>query len=93
MRSIKAKPFYDNLLKFMTSGPIVVQVLEGQDAIRRHRELLAALILRRLRRVLFVPIMQHRLLKMQCMVLDSPESAAREIEYFFTDDEICPRTR
>ena len=38
----QGKPFYDGLVAFMTSGPVMVQVLEGEDAIRRHREIMGA---------------------------------------------------
>src|SRR5690606_17603783 len=38
----QGKPFFDGLVEFMTSGPIVVTVLEGEDAVRRHREILGA---------------------------------------------------
>ena len=38
----QGKPFYDGLVGFMTSGPVMVQVLEGEDAIRRHREIMGA---------------------------------------------------
>ena len=89
----KGKPFYDNLLKFMTSGPIVVQVLEGQDAIRRHRELLGATDPEKAQAGTIRA--DHAISVTQNAVhgSDSAESAAREIAFFFTEDEICPRTR
>ena len=89
----KGKPFYDNLLKFMTSGPIVVQVLEGQDAIRRHRELLGSTDPEKAQAGTIRA--DHAISVTQNAVhgSDSSESAAREIEFFFTEDEICPRTR
>jgi nucleoside-diphosphate kinase len=89
----KGKSFYDNLLKFMTSGPIVVQVLEGQDAVRRHRELLGATDPEKAQAGTIRA--DHAISVTQNAVhgSDSQESAAREIAFFFTDDEICPRTR
>jgi nucleoside-diphosphate kinase len=89
----KGKPFYDNLLKFMTSGPIVVQVLEGQDAVRRHRELLGATDPEKAQAGTIRA--DHAISVTQNAVhgSDSQESAAREIAFFFTDDEVCPRTR
>ena len=83
----------DNLLKFMTSGPIVVQVLEGQDAISRHRELLGATDPEKAQAGTIRA--DHAISVTQNAVhgSDSAESAAREIAYFFTEDEICPRTR
>ncbi|OZS45555.1 nucleoside-diphosphate kinase [Photobacterium sanguinicancri] len=87
----EAKPFFGDLVSFMTSGPVMVQVLEGEQAIERYRELMgktnpedaACGTLRSD----FALSMRHNSVHGS----DSPESAAREIEYFFADDEICPR--
>lgn len=75
----------------MTSGPIMVQVLEGENAIARYRELMgktnpeeaAAGTLR----CDYALSMRHNSVHGS----DSPESAAREIEFFFPESEICPR--
>ncbi|MDO6497677.1 nucleoside-diphosphate kinase [Photobacterium sanguinicancri] len=87
----EAKPFFGDLVSFMTSGPVMVQVLEGEQAIERYRELMgktnpedaACGTLRSD----FALSMRHNSVHGS----DSPESAAREIAYFFADDEICPR--
>jgi len=85
------KPFFDDLVAFMTSGPVLVQVLEGEDAIVRHRELLGKTNPEEAAcgtiRADFALSLRHNSVHGS----DSPESAAREIAYFFTDDEICPR--
>ena len=85
------KPFFDSLVEFMTSGPIMVQVLEGEDAVRRNREIMGATnpanalagTLRSDYADSFTANAVHG--------SDSAESAAREIAYFFSEDEIHPR--
>ncbi|WP_108478540.1 nucleoside-diphosphate kinase [Providencia alcalifaciens] len=87
----KGRPFFDGLVEFMTSGPIMLQVLEGENAIQRHRDLMGATnpdnalagTLRADYADSFTENATHG--------SDSEESAAREIAYFFTADEICPR--
>ncbi|MGF1685912.1 nucleoside-diphosphate kinase [Photobacterium japonica] len=87
----EGKPFYDDLVAFMTSGPVMVQVLEGENAVVRYRELMgktnpedaACGTLR----ADFALSLRHN----SVHGADSPESAAREIAYFFADDEICSR--
>ncbi|MGL9769630.1 MAG: nucleoside-diphosphate kinase [Sodalis sp. (in: enterobacteria)] len=89
----KDKAFFDSLVAFMTSGPILVQVLEGEDAVRRNREVMGATnptnalvgTLRADYGDSFTENAVHG--------SDSTESAAREIAYFFTDSEVCSRTR
>lgn len=89
----QGKPFFSELVSVMTSGPIVVSVLEGESAVRRHREILGATnpanalagTLRADYADSFTENGTHG--------SDSTDSAAREIAYFFADSEICPRTR
>ncbi len=84
----KERPFFGELIKFMTSGPIMVQVLEGIDAVRRHREIMGATnpeqalagTLRADYADSFTANAVHG--------SDSLPSAQREIAYFFTDDEL-----
>ena len=87
------RPFYDELVDYMTSGPIVVQVLEAEDAIRRNREIMGATnpadadpgtI-----RADFAASIQENVVHGS----DGPETAAREIDFFFDGTEICTRTR
>ena len=89
----QGKPFFEPLIEFMTSGPVMVQVLEGENAVLANREIMGATnpsdAARGTIRSDFATIMRENLVHGS----DSPESAAREIAYFFTDDEICPRTR
>lgn len=89
----EGRPFFETLVEFMTSGPIVVQVLEGEGAVLKHREILGATNPEEANagtiRYDYAVSMQQN----SCHGSDSLESAAREIAYFFSDDEICPRTR
>lgn len=88
----QGKPFYEELKKFMTSGPIMVQVLEGEDAIARYRELMGKTNPEEAAcgtlRADYAVSMRYNSVHGS----DSPESAAREIEYFFPESEICPRS-
>ena len=87
----EGKPFYEELVEFMTSGPVVVQVLEGENAIKANRELMGATnpddAAPNTIRADFAEAMNRNTVHGS----DSPESAAREISYFFSDEEICPR--
>ncbi|VXA84875.1 nucleoside diphosphate kinase (NDK) (NDP kinase) (Nucleoside-2-P kinase) [Aeromonas veronii] len=87
----QGKPFYDNLVSFMTSGPVMVQVLEGEDAIRRNREIMGATnpkeALAGTLRACYAESIDRNVVHGS----DAPASAAREIAYFFSDNEICPR--
>lgn len=87
----EAKPFFNELVEFMTSGPVMVQVLEGEDAIYSYRELMGKT---NPEDAACGTIRSDFALSMRYNSVhgsDSPESAAREIAYFFTEDEICPR--
>ncbi|CAH0524872.1 nucleoside-diphosphate kinase [Vibrio hippocampi] len=88
----EGKPFFNDLRDFMTSGPIMVQVLEGEDAIARYRELMGKTNPEEAAcgsiRADYALSMRHNSVHGS----DSPESAAREIEFFFPTQEICPRS-
>jgi nucleoside-diphosphate kinase len=88
----RERPFFDALVSFMTSGPVVLQVLEGEDAIRRNRDIMGATnpeeALAGTLRADYAETIDANAVHGS----DSPESAEREIGYFFEDSEICPRT-
>ncbi len=87
----EGKGFFDELLDFMTSGPVMVQVLEGEDAVRRYRELMGATDPEQ---AACGSIRHDYALSLRYNSVhgaDSPESASREIAYFFPDSEICKR--
>ena len=83
-----ARPFFGELVEFMTSGPVVVQVLEGEDAIAKYRDVMGATnpanaaegTIRKLYAVSVGENSVHG--------SDAPETAAQEIKFFFNDDEI-----
>lgn len=87
----EGKPFYETLMTNMTAGPIIVQVLEGEDAIAKNREVMGTTDPEKAApgtiRKDFAVSMQ----KNSVHGSDSPESAAREIAYFFSEDEVYPR--
>lgn len=89
----KDRPFFNDLVSYMTSGPVVVQVLEGDNAIARNREIMGATnpadadpgtI-----RADFASSIEQNVVHGS----DGPDTAAVEIAYFFDEGEICPRTR
>ncbi|KAB0304488.1 nucleoside-diphosphate kinase [Vibrio fortis] len=87
----EGKEFFPALKEFMTSGPIMVQVLEGEDAICRYRELMGKT---NPEEAACGTIRADYAISMRYNSVhgsDSTESAAREIEFFFPESEICPR--
>ncbi|ACY85639.1 nucleoside-diphosphate kinase [Edwardsiella piscicida] len=89
----RERPFFDGLVTFMTSGPIMVQVLEGNDAVRRNREIMGATNPENALAGTLRADYADSLTENAVHGSDSPASAEREIAYFFSADDICPRTR
>lgn len=89
----KERPFFAALVEFMTSGPVMVQVLEGEGAVLKNREIMGATnpaeALAGTLRADYANSIDENAVHGS----DALESAAREIAYFFSDEEICPRTR
>jgi nucleoside-diphosphate kinase len=87
----EGKEFFNDLVAYMISGPVMVQVLEGENAVVRYRELMGKTNPTEAAcgslRADYAIRMRHN----SVHGADSPESAAREIAYFFAGDEICPR--
>ena len=88
----EGKPFYEKLLEYMGSGPVVLQVLEGSDAIARNRRLMGATDPKKADPGTIRADFAQSLDANAVHGSDSPASAAREIAYFFDDAEICART-
>ena len=88
----KERPFYADLVAFMTSGPVVVQVLEGEGAIAKNRELMGATNPQEAAAGTIRADFAQTIDANAVHGSDSPESAAREIAYFFAASEICERT-
>lgn len=88
----KGRPFFNDLVGFMTSGPVVVQVLEGENAVAKNRELMGATNPKEaapgtIRADFAVSIDANAV-----HGSDSAASAAREIAYFFSASEVCSRS-
>jgi nucleoside-diphosphate kinase len=89
----RERPFYDDLVSYMSSGPIVVQVLEGHEAIAGNRNIMGATnpadadagtI-----RADFAASIEENVVHGS----DGPDTARDEIAFFFSDQQLCPRTR
>jgi nucleoside-diphosphate kinase len=87
----RERPFFGDLVTYMTSGPVVVQVLEGENAVAKNRDIMGATDPKKaapgtIRADLATSIEQNVV-----HGSDSLENAAREIGYFFAETELCPR--
>lgn len=89
----KARPFFNDLVSFMTSGPSLVMVLEGENAILHNREVMGATDPKKAAagtiRALFGAGIEENVVHGS----DSPDTAKFEIQHFFKQSELCPRTR
>lgn len=89
----KERPFYHDLVRYMTSGPVVVQVLEGESAIDKNRDIMGATnpadAAAGTIRKDFAASIEENVVHGS----DGPDTAAQEIEFFFGDGGLCPRTR
>jgi nucleoside-diphosphate kinase len=89
----KERPFYNDLVDFMTSGPVMVQVLEGEDAIAKNREVMGATnpadAAPGTIRADFAQTVDENAVHGS----DGTDTASAEIEFFFGSDGVCPRTR
>jgi nucleoside-diphosphate kinase len=87
----KERPFFADLVTFMTSGPIMVQVLEGEGAVLKNRDLMGATNPKEAAAGTIRADFAETIDANAVHGSDSPESAAREIAYFFAASEICGR--
>ncbi len=87
------RPFFNDLVSYMTSGPVMVQALSGEDAVAKNRQIMGATnpadadpgtI-----RAEYAASIEENIVHGS----DAVQTAAEEIEYFFGDDGVCPRTR
>lgn len=87
----KARPFFNDLVAYMTSGPVIAQVLEGDNAVAKHREIMGATDPKKAApgtiRADLAESIEHNVVHGS----DSAENAANEIAFFFSTTEICPR--
>ena len=89
----KDRPFFNDLVSFMTSGPIIVQVLEGENAVAKHREIMGATNPKEAASGTIRADFAESLDENAVHGSDSIENAAIEIAYFFGEDGVYPRTR
>lgn len=89
----KERGFFNDLVAFMTSGPVVVSVLEGENAVLAHRDILGATNPKEAAAGTIRADFATSIDENAAHGSDSTTSAEREIAYFFTDNEVCPRTR
>jgi nucleoside-diphosphate kinase len=89
----KERPFYADLVRYMTSGPVMVQVLEGENAIKVNRDLMGATNPKNAApgtiRADFAASIEENVVHGS----DGPATAPGEIAFFFSEAELCPRTR
>ena len=89
----KDKPFFDKLINFMISGPVIVQVLEGDNAISKNREIMGATNPDEAKNGTIRKDFASSIDENAVHGSDALETANIEIKYFFDDSEICERTR
>ncbi|TMG75532.1 MAG: nucleoside-diphosphate kinase, partial [Betaproteobacteria bacterium] len=87
----RERPFFRDLVKFMTSGPIMVQVLEGEDAIAKNRDLMGATDPRKAKKGTIRADFADSIDANAVHGSDGPETASTEIAYFFPPSEIFSR--
>ena len=87
----RERPFFKDLVGFMTSGPVVVQVLEGENAVALNRELMGATNPKEAAAGTIRADFAQTIDANAVHGSDSPTSAAREVAYFFEPNEICAR--
>jgi len=89
----RERPFFKDLVRFMTSGPVMVQVLEGENAIAKNREVMGATDPKKASKGTIRADLATSIDENIVHGSDASDTAAREINYFFREIEICPRTR
>ena len=89
----KARPFYKDLVSFMTSGPVLIMVLEGENAITRNREVMGATNPAEAAAGTIRADFASSIDENAVHGSDAPETAKTEVAFFFSDSEILPRTR
>ena len=89
----KDRPFYNDLVNYMTSGPVMIQALEGESAVDTNRTIMGATNPAQADagtiRADFADSIEENIVHGS----DAPETAAQEIAFFFCDAGVCPRTR
>ncbi len=89
----KERPFYNDLVSFMTSGPVIVQVLEGENAVLAHRDVMGATNPAEAAEGTIRKRFAASIDENAVHGSDATDTAAVEIAFFFGDDGVCARTR
>lgn len=89
----KERPFFNDLVNFMISGPVMIQVLEGEDAVVKNREIMGATNPKQAEPGTIRADFAESIDENAVHGSDAADTAAQEIAYFFNDSEICPRSR
>ncbi len=87
----RERPFFRDLVSYMSSGPVMVQVLEGEDAVAKNRELMGATDPKKAARGTLRADFASSIEQNVVHGSDSPANAAIEIAFFFAGCDICPR--
>ena len=89
----RERPFFKDLVRYMSSGPVVVQVLEGENAVAKNRELMGATDPKKADKGTIRADLAASIEENVVHGSDSAENARTEIAYFFAAADLCPRTR
>jgi nucleoside-diphosphate kinase len=87
----RERPFFKDLVSYMTSGPVVVQVLEGENAVAKNRDIMGATDPKKAAPGTIRADLAESIEANTVHGSDSLENAAREIAYFFAETDLCPR--
>jgi nucleoside-diphosphate kinase len=89
----RERPFFKDLVKYMISGPVIVQVLEGENAVAKHRELMGATDPKKADKGTIRADLAASIEENVVHGSDSTDNAKNEIAYFFAAADLCPRAR
>jgi nucleoside-diphosphate kinase len=89
----RERPFFKDLVRYMSSGPVIVQVLEGDNAVAKHRELMGATDPKKADKGTIRADLAASIEENVVHGSDSADNARTEIAYFFAAADLCPRTR
>ncbi|MHB1871803.1 MAG: nucleoside-diphosphate kinase [Steroidobacteraceae bacterium] len=87
----RERPFFKDLVRYMISGPVIVQVLEGENAVARNREIMGATDPKKAAPGTIRADLAESIERNVVHGSDAPDTAAREIAYFFSTTELHPR--
>ncbi|MGZ8214766.1 MAG: nucleoside-diphosphate kinase [Methylosarcina sp.] len=89
----KERPFFKDLVSFMISGPVIMQVLEGENAVLKNREIMGATNPKDAAPGTIRADFANSIDENAVHGSDAAETAKEEVAFFFSDNELCPRTR